>query len=147
MSDNTKIMLNNPGNHLQQAPTMCKVSYGRLERQWLLIPSSPLLSFPPLSPIDFGRFHQKLFGCQLGLNVEPLKRKSMPTSVHLGNDRDDAAIQKVFLPLISKEKPENDERRELVTTCSKLVAVKMRILALQLGNNPNSVNSLQVARW
>ena len=49
----------------------------------------------------------------------------MPTSVHLGNDRDDAAIQKVFLPLISKEKPENDERRELVTTCSKLVTVKM----------------------
>ena len=69
----------------------------------------------------------------------------MPTSVHLGNDREDTtAIQKVFLPLISKEKPENDERRELVTTCSKLVAVKMRNLALQLGNNPNSENSLQV---
>ena len=68
----------------------------------------------------------------------------MPTSVHLGNDREDTAIQKVFLPLISKEKPENDERRELVTTCSKLVAVKMRNLVQQLGNNHNSVNSLQV---
>ena len=67
----------------------------------------------------------------------------MPTCVHLGNDREDtAAIQKVFLPLISKEKPENDERRELVTTCSKLVAVKMRNHVLQLGNNPNSVNSV-----
>ena len=67
----------------------------------------------------------------------------MPTCVHLGNDREDTtAIQKVFLPLISKEKPENDERRELVTTCSKLVAVKMRNLVQQLGNNPNSVNSV-----
>ena len=69
----------------------------------------------------------------------------MPTCVHLGNDREDTTIKKVFLPLISKEKPENDERRELVTTCSKLVAVKMRNLVQQLGNNPNSVNSLQVA--
>ena len=66
----------------------------------------------------------------------------MPTCVHLGNDREDTGIQKVFLPLISKEKPENDEKRELVTTCSKLVAVKMRNLVQQLGNYPNSVNSL-----
>ena len=67
----------------------------------------------------------------------------MSNSVHLGNDREDTtAIQKVFLPLISKEKPENEERRELVTTCSKLVAVKMRNLVQQLGNNPNSVNSV-----
>ena len=69
----------------------------------------------------------------------------MPTCVHLGDDREDTAIKKVFLPLISKEKPANDERRELVTTCSKLVAVKMRNLVQQLGNNPNSVNSIQVA--